>query len=177
MIPRPFCFDLNYFFRCTDDQAVFELRNKAIVHFWFAGDDRNKSIEHAFQEFGTSVADYDVIIANAGNKPPMETEHVVSSAQHFYRANVSFLWLTTYDGEGDIRNWTDEDQQAFVAANGKHVPVHRMIKSVTNFTRGFVEGTNDEHFCLPGPPNELGRVVLQLIWALQNEVQESNSRS
>lgn len=152
--------------RCCDDQAVFEFDNDVTVHYWFANTESNKTVEHAFEKFGVSVSDYDVVVANSGNKPPMETENVIASAQHFHRVGVEFLWLTTYDGVGDVRDWELDDQEAFVAAKGNLVPVHDMMESMGNFTRGAAKRSEDEHFCLPGPPDELGLLVLQLIWAL-----------
>lgn len=156
-------------FRCCDDRAVFELDNKATVHYWFAHHEKNKSVEHAFAEFGTSVSDYDFIVANVGNDPIMHIDRAVSTARSCHDVGVPFLWLQTYDGAGDIREWSTEDRQAFMDAGGKHVPVHDMMANMTHFTRGVAEGQEDSHFCLPGPPNELGRLVLQLIWALYEE--------
>ena len=123
-------------------------------------------MEHAFQEFGTSVSDYDVVVANSGNKPVTDTEHVIASAQLFHRVGVKFLWLTTYDGVGNVRDWELDDQEAFVAAKGNLVPVHDMMETMEDFTVGAALGSHDEHFCLPGPPDEVGLLVLRLIWAL-----------
>lgn len=125
-------------------------------------------MEHAFQGFGTSVSDYDVVVANSGNEPVMDIEHVIASAQHLHRVGVEFLWLTTYDGVGDVRDWELDDQEAFMSAKGNLVPVHDMMETMGNFTMGAATASEDEHFCLPGPPDELGLLVLQLIWALHD---------
>lgn len=155
--------------RCGDDRSVFEFSNKATVHFWFANVEKNKSIQKAFQAFGTSPKDYDVIVANAGNDPKLPISRLVNSARNFHSTGVRFLWLTTYHGDGDILKWKDTERQAFEQASGVYLPVHDMMKSVARFTRGRVEGGGDGHFCLPGPPNELGTLVLRLLWALHEE--------
>lgn len=126
-------------------------------------------MERALEEFDTSGGDYDVVVANVGNDPKMQVEHVVSAAQYFDRAGAQFLWLTTYDGAGDIRDWGIENRQAFLSANGKHIPVRDMMESMVNFTRGVAQNVDDPHFCLPGPPNELGILVLQVLRALVTE--------
>lgn len=156
-------------FRCCDDRAIFEFENNGTLHYWFADQERNKSVEDALESFDKPATHYDAIVANAGNEPVMDTEHVVSAAEFFHQAGVPFLWLTTYDGVGDIRSWDAEDRQAFEAANGKHIPVHEMMESMGIFTRGVVETMNDDHFCLPGPPDELGLLILQVIWALDRQ--------
>lgn len=60
-------------------------------------------------------------------------------------------------------------QEAFNAAIAKHLAVHDIMKSMQNFTIGAVESVENDHFCLPGPPNELAILVLELIWALRGE--------
>lgn len=148
---------------------MYNLENNATIRYWFANQEGNKSVDHAFTEFGTSVSDYDIIVANAGNDPTMPSDRVVSAARHFHDAGVPFLWLTTFDGGGDVREWNTEDQKAFLDAGGKHIPVHDMMASMVPFTRGVAEDREDNHFCLPGPPDELGRLILQLIWALYED--------
>ena len=159
--------------RCCDDRAVYHLRDDVTVHFWFAHREGNKSIDHAFNEFNTSVADYDFVVANAGNSPRMSTPNVVRAAQSFHDASVSFLWLTTFEGAGDIRHFASEEREIFTAAGAKYVPVHYMMESMTKYTRGVAEGSGNNHFCLPGPPDELGVLILQLIWSLHLERQVS----
>lgn len=160
--------------RCCDDRGEYELCDGVTVHYHFANNDNNKSVEQALEDFDTSFADYDFIIANAGNTPRMHTDRAVRAAQLSHDAGASFIWLTTYNGIGDVGKWTAEDRQAFAAANVTYIPVHDMMESMINFTTGVAKGTQNTHFCLPGPPDELGVFLLELIWALYSE--RSNTR-
>ena len=123
----------------------------------------------ALDQFGTSAADYDFAVFNAGNIPIMSAEDTISSAQRIHQARGSFVWLTTYDGQGDGRSWSSAQKEAFVSANARYIAVHSMMETMLNFTRGAAEGVNDAHFCLPGPPDELGLLLLRVIWSLSSE--------
>lgn len=112
------------------------------------------------------MSDYDVVVANSGNKPVMDTKRTVASAQHFHQVGVPFIWLATYDGVGNINDWEFGDREAFLAAKGNHIPVNNMMETMSNFTMGAELGSDDDHFCLPGPPDEVGLLILQLVWAL-----------
>lgn len=155
--------------RCCDERAVFELSNDAVIHYWFAHLEGNKSVQHAFQEFGNSLSDYDVVVANVGNEPPMPAQRVISDAQVLHQAGIPLIWLSTYDGGGAVQDWTDDERRAFDEAGAKYIPVHDMVETLGDFTRGVAEHNDDEHFCLPGPPDELGLLVLQLIRALSHD--------
>lgn len=153
-------------FRCCDDRAVYEMSNNATVHYFFAHREFNKSLEDSLHFFGTSYDEYDAIFANVGNSPIMHTPRVLKVARQLDQIGIPLLWLSTYDGEGDVRAWSSEDRLAFSTAGARYIPVHDMISTLSRFTMGVVEGGNDDHFCLPGPPNELGLLALRLIWAL-----------
>lgn len=150
---------------------MFELDDNTVIHYFFAAENVNKSIDIAFSQFGTSPEDYDFAVFNAGNIPVMPADEAVASAQRIHQAKGSFVWLATYDGEGDVRSWSPEQQQAFLATDAKFIAVNSMMKSVVDFTRGAAEGISDGHFCLPGPPDELGLLLRQVIWALSFERQ------
>lgn len=157
------------FTRCCDDRAVFELDDNTVIHYFFAAENVNKSIDIALSQFGTSPEDYDFAVFNAGNIPAMPADEALASAQRIHEAKGSFVWLATYDGKGDVRSWSPEQQQAFLATDAKFIAVNSMMESVVDFTRGAVEGISDSHFCLPGPPDELGLLLRQVIWALSFE--------
>lgn len=149
--------------------------NGGKVHYYFAHEEYQKSVLAAFEFFGTSASDYDLVIANNGNMPRMSVNNALISAQTCHDDGVPFLWLSTYDGHGAISGWSAEDKEIFYAAHARHVPIHRMVQSMTAFTRSEAEGeyadyiATDHHYCLPGPPNELSKLMLKLVWASQIE--------
>lgn len=145
------------------------LDNNSTVHYYFAHQEFKKSLEDALQHFGTSFSDYDGVFANVGNDPIMPTTSVINAAQNLDEAGVPLFWLSTYDGEGDVQAWSAEDRQAFDDASARYIPVHNMMNTMGRFTRGVAEDRDDDHFCLPGPPNEVGLLALKLIWAVHIE--------
>lgn len=40
--------------------------------------------------------------------------------------------------------------------------------------KGEVEGEHNPHFCMPGPPNEIGVLLLKMAWALYDEREEAS---
>ncbi|CAM9726063.1 unnamed protein product, partial [Pylaiella littoralis] len=81
------------------------------------------------------------------------------------------LWVSHYDGNGDVASWTSEEQAEFWNSGARFLPVHRMVEGLEYLTKGVVEGetSGNPHFCMPGPPNEIGILVLRVAWSLHDE--------
>lgn len=154
---------------CDDNNSVFEFENKAVLHFNFAHKEDEKRIEDALRVHGTKFSDYDVVIANLGNEPRMKTSELLRSAIKLQHVGVPLFWLSAYEGEGDIRDWPSSEQDAFRESGARFLPVHDMVESLAYLTKGVVEGENNPHFCMPGPPNEIGILLLKIAWAMYEE--------
>lgn len=145
---------------------MFEFENGAMIHYHFAHKEDGKRIEDALRVHDTKFSDYDAIVANTGNEPRMETSEVVRVAAMLKDEGIPLFWMSTYLGEGDIRDWTEEEREAFKSSGARFVPVHDMVESLSYLTKGAVEGEFNPHFCMPGPPNEIGILMLKIAWAL-----------
>lgn len=161
---------------CDDNVSEYAYPNEAKVHFYFAHRTENKTIEHALEAHNTKFEDYNLIFANQGNPPSMRSGPMLESARNIAAAGVPLIWLSTYDGGGDIRHFGTEDRQAFDAMGIKFLPVHNIVESLTNLTIGVVEHKNNSHFCMPGPPNEIGLLMLRIVWSHWLEVQPHDDR-
>lgn len=154
---------------CDDDNSVFEFDNGSLLHYHFAHKEEGKRIEDALRVHGTAYSDYDAIVANLGNEPRMETSELLRTAERLNTEGVPLFWLTAYEGEGDIRDWEDDEQERFTESGARFLPVHEMVESLGYLTKGVVEGEVNPHFCMPGPPNEIGVLLLKMAWALRGE--------
>ena len=137
------------------------------MHFHFAHKEEGKRIENGLRAHGTSFSDYDAIVANTGNEPRMETSELLRTAAKLQDEGIPLIWMSEYEGEGDIRDWTEEEREAFKSSGARFVPVHDMVESLSYLTKGAVEGEFNPHFCMPGPPNEIGILLLKIAWALR----------
>ncbi|CAB1116984.1 unnamed protein product [Ectocarpus sp. CCAP 1310/34] len=156
--------------RCDDDHAEYLFQNGAVVHYYFAGTDPKKSIKDALLPHGNvSLSHYDAVFANDGNWPKMAVDDVCEAAFELQALSVPFLWLSTYDGHGSVDLWNDAQKEKFSQSGARFVNVGHMLFGLSNFTKGAVEDRVDPHFCLPGPPDELGFLLLKIIWALYQE--------
>lgn len=151
---------------CDDNNSVFEFDNGAIIHYHFAHKEEVKRIEDGLRVHGTKFSDYDAVVANAGNEPRMATSETIRSAEELESLDIPLFWMTTYDGTGDISEWTSHDRHRFQKSGARFLPVHRMVESLTYLTKGAVEGELNPHFCMPGPPNEIGVLLLKIAWAI-----------
>lgn len=148
--------------------AEFKFRNNATLHYYFSHYQKDKSVSDAFKQLNTTLTDYDVIVANNGNSPRMTKENTLRAAEAARAAGVKFLWLSTYDGKGDVWGWPKLQRQRFYHAGARHISVRDMVQGVMDFTKGAAEGIKDGHFCLPGPPVSIAVLLLQIIWALRS---------
>lgn len=85
---------------------------------------------------------------------------------------MAFFWLSTYEGRGQPKGWNVRQRDTdFPESGAKFVHVGGMARGLDRLTRGFVEETEDPdpHFCMPGPPDEIGLLLLKLMWALYDE--------
>lgn len=117
---------------------------------------------------GTGFEDYDVVIGNAGNSPSVLPEELLRSANVLKEEGVALIWLSTYDGEGNIEHWSEDQRERFKESGAKFVPIHRMVESLTYLTKAVIESEkHNPHFCMPGPPNEIGILLLKAMWAMR----------
>lgn len=143
------------------------------MNYVFSDVGTKKHIENALHlhddEWFTS---YDMVIANNGNQPYMEPTAVIETALRLQGAQVPFFWLSTYSGKGAISDWSEKERAMFAHSGANFVPVGDMMRGMDRLKRGRVERKlhkNDPHFCMPGPPNELGILLVKMMWALHAE--------
>lgn len=153
--------------RCKDDTGEFNFKNGAALHYYFANHEEDKCIDHALEPHGTSFSDYDLVFANPGNLPSMNPASVLASARSMKQAGVTLVWMSSYQGLGEPGEYFGEAGQLeeFRELGIRFLPVHEIVKAVTSFEKGKVEGGSDSHFCLPGPTNELSLFFAQVIWS------------
>jgi len=89
---------------------------------------------------------------------------------------VPFFWLSTYEGKGGPKDWVTprgQSSSAFLASGAKFVRVGDMAHGLDGLTLKGAEGLerHDPHFCLPGVPDEIGLLLLELAWASLYEEQ------
>eukprot|EP00903_Cladosiphon_okamuranus_P014838 g13739.t1 len=143
--------DLEEACSCDTNESAFEFENGAVLHYHFAHKEENKSIEDALKVQGTELSDYDAVMANPGNEPRMEVSETLRTGGRLKEAG--------------------EEQEEFWNQGARFVPVHRMVETLKYLTKGEVEGErHNSHFCLPGPPNEIGVLLLKMVWALRGDV-------
>lgn len=154
--------------RCGDDRGEFRFKNGAILHYYFA-DTGPKRIESALDEHNFLLPSYDAVFANPGNEPRMTTLDLLESARALKTAGVPLLWLSTYDGAGNKEDWHQQTRRALEDCGVRFIPVHDM-GGLSHLTKERVENARgDTHFCLPGPPSEIGVLLLKIAWALHIE--------
>lgn len=151
---------------CDDNLGVFEFANGSTLHYYFAHKEEDKAIEDALEAHGTDYGDYHAVFANAGNKPRLEPLMMIAAACKFGAHGVPFFFQSVYEGQGDIRELTPAQKRQFDESDAFFIPVSEMMKSLERFTKGFVEDELNPHYCMPGPPDEIGLLFLRLVWAL-----------
>lgn len=171
------CHCLVIIYRSTDDTSQFHFSNGATLHFYFDGT-THKDIANALQAHGTTFADYDMLFANRANAPVLNSKSLLSSARYLKEVGVPFFWMKTYEGHGLPDTYCKEkgDSKEFKHLGVKVIPVHQIMKDVKNFTKGQVEGVVDNHFCMPGPSNEVSLFLMQIIWSAWLELPEKENK-
>lgn len=117
-------------------------------------------------------SDYDAVVANNGNNPHMTPKSLLESAFQLQDAGTQLFWLTTYEGHGDIKHWSSDARNRFTESGAKFVRISEMARGVSSWRKGPRQPqikVNDGHFCMPGPPNEMALLLLQLMWAVHRE--------
>jgi len=148
---------------CMDSTAQFYFKNGAEMHYTFSGNYENKSIHDALSYHNSTVSDYDAIISNLGNSPSMSVFNTLEMVVDAKLAKVPMFWLSGYSGNGDILEWEEDERATFVESGAHFVPVGDMVLGLDAMTKGAVEGISDPHFCLPGPPDEIGLLLLKML--------------
>ncbi|CAM9543448.1 unnamed protein product [Discosporangium mesarthrocarpum] len=154
--------------QCNDDMVTIVFENHATLRYAFENREGNKSIEKYAALFGMKPSDFDAVITNKGNAPPMTQDALVASARALNAAGVPLFWLTTFE-EGV--NWEIE-QSPFKGIDVVPFDTKNMVSGQRDLKVGIVEKdrSGDPHFCLPGPPSEIGILVLRMVWARINSM-------
>lgn len=140
------------------------------MHFTFSDQSRTKSLKEARNSHGSGdLASYDVIVANEGNPPRLTSSEAVEMALQAQAARAQLFWLTTYAAGGDVGKWKEQDRERFVGSGAKHVDVGCMSQGMYGWTIGAVKNSPDDHFCMPGPSDEIAVLLAQLMWAVHEE--------
>lgn len=117
-----------------------------------------------------SLSHYDAVFANVGNGPQMTADSVCDIAFQLQATAVPFFFVSLYNGKGGIGDWDVSQNRDFSQSGARYVNVGDMVLGLGEFTKAAVEGQkHDHHFCLPGPPDEIGLLMLNLIWAVHRE--------
>lgn len=152
--------------RCDDNISQFSYPKGARLDYFFADGQKYKRVESGLKPHHTNFRDYDMVIANSGNMPPMRLPRLLESARQIAAAGIPFVWLTTYNGVGDIATFSQESRDTLDSYNVKFLPVHAMVKDLDRFTKGSIENSGvNVHYCMPGPPNEIGMLLLRIMWS------------
>lgn len=114
---------------------------------------------------------YDAVFVNAGNGVTMKVTDAITTAIEVQHAGAAFFWLSTYTGMGSMSKWTEDQAKRFFASGANYVDIESMAKGMEAWTKGAVDGKRDDHYCLPGPPDEIANLLLKIVWAVheQNE--------
>ena len=115
------------------------------------------------------LSSYDVVFMNAGNSPSLSIQMTIKSAIQVQAAGTPFFWLSTYDGVGRISEWSLDEKTRFFATRARYVDIQSMMLGLQAWTKGAVEGVDDPHYCLPGPPNEIALLLVKIVWAVFEE--------
>lgn len=141
-----------------------------MLHYKFSNAAEPKDLDNARMEHGMDpLSSYDVVFMNAGNRPSISTQNTIKAAIEVQAAGTPFFWLSTYDGVGDISQWNMDERTRFFATRARFVDIQCMMRGMQSWTKGAVEGGNDPHFCLPGPPNEIAALLVKIVWAVLRE--------
>lgn len=154
---------------------MFQFDNGATIHYHFAHKENKKRIEDGIAIHGTRFDDYDAVVANVGNDPRMQPEDLLRTAKTLQQKEIPLILLSTYDGAGNVYDWSGDQKAEFDKSEAKFVPVHRMVESMDYLTKGVIEGERNPHFCMPGPPNEIAILLLKTMWAIQGENERAES--
>lgn len=68
-----------------------------------------------------------------------------------------------------MSQWTIDQKTRFFASRARYVDIQSMMRGLQAWTKGAVEGVNDPHYCLPGPPNEIALLLVKIVWAVHEE--------
>ena len=143
-----------------------------MVHYVFAHHQNDKQIESGLLSHNTSLSYYDVVVANSGNDPHINRSSLLQSAVKIQNEEVQLIWLTDYSGTGDISGWEASEKTQLAGTGTMFLPVHYMVRGLGQWTKGFVvDGVinGEKHYCLPGPPDHMGLLMLRVMWALYEE--------
>ena len=156
--------------RCDDSHGEYLFDNGALVHFQFSGTQDTKGLTDARKMHGMQdLSSYDAVFVNSGNNPPIGAKKAVEIALEVQAAGTQLFWLSTYNGGGQISNWSKNERSRFHESGALYVDIACMARGMNSWTKGDVEGVTDGHFCMPGPPNEIALLLLNIIWAMFEE--------
>lgn len=155
--------------RCDDDISSVSFRNGARVFFRFSDISiRNKQIEREMRSMGLDPTDVDVIISNSGNGEKMTFESLRTTAQNFRGSGKLILWLSNYFHVTSLF----EGQQARTLADlgvvqfdMSKVMRHTLHPNEKSYCQVVENRQLDTHYCMPGPPDELGILLARMVWA------------
>ena len=109
------------------------------------------------------------MIANEGNPPTLTPNEALELALQVQVAGAQMFWLSTYAGRGDVGKWKEQDRANFLDSGAKYVDVGCMMQGLHDWTIGAVKNSPDDHFCMPGPSDEIAVLLVKLMWALHEE--------
>eukprot|EP00611_Tribonema_gayanum_P002337 TRINITY_DN1170_c0_g1_i1.p1 TRINITY_DN1170_c0_g1~~TRINITY_DN1170_c0_g1_i1.p1 ORF type:complete len:271 (-),score=36.44 TRINITY_DN1170_c0_g1_i1:249-1061(-) len=171
---------------CSDDRATFTLSNSATVSYVFMHREVNKTIDQFIgPTFGTSLRDYDIVVANAGNAPDMLLSSFADEVGPLVTQGIiKALWIPLYWGSDAL----DEYREARTLNNGNLPTASQRaaldaitffdLRILTSGVAGFTVAkkahlSRDGHFCMPSPVDDISDTlfahVRYLWWQLALE--------
>ncbi|CAM9315731.1 unnamed protein product [Sphacelaria rigidula] len=166
------CFDTKasrHAFNCRDDTSSFTLRNGASIHYKFSDEHiMSKNILREIASMGLDLVDVDVVFSNGGNGKEMSFKDLHESARALKESETLLVWLSKFYNRNTI--YTGPRGKALrdidVIQFDMSTMMRTHLKPVKEFSHRFVEGrAGDTHYCMPGPPDELGILFARIVWA------------
>lgn len=155
--------------RCSDDTASFQFRNGASVHYRFSDQTvLHKNIDTEIAYMGLDSANVDVVISNAGNGENMPFWSLRKAAKGMLGSGKLILWLSTfYNGRGI---YTGSQSKTLADLGVVQFDLSMMMRTslqpIRELSCHVVESRQDDtHYCMPGPPDELGILLARIVWA------------
>lgn len=140
------------------------------MHFQFSHTEPDKGLADARKKHGNNtISSYDAVFVNPGNNPPIDAQQAVEIALEVQAAGSQAFWLSTYNGGGRISKWSKNQRARFYESGALYIDIECMTEGMKYLTKGAVEGEVDNHFCMPGPPDEIALLLLKIIWAMFEE--------
>lgn len=150
--------------------ASFQFRNGASLHYRFSDQTlHHKDIDNEIAYMGLNPDKVDVVIANMGNGEIIPFSSLSKSARRMQESGKLILWLSTFYN-GRVGIYAGPRGKALADLGVVQFDFSMMMRdslqAVKELSCKVVENrSQDTHYCMPGPPDELGILLARMVWA------------